>query len=211
MDDRFFNGVIGCSSKVCGYKLKSLTPWHQLMLSALGSSVFDSEKTTTIDDLLLFLKVTQTEWPNLPDLRAKPRDFWWHWKLKKIKTLQREMDKFKEWLDIQLSSPKLWQDEDKDVKSQPSSPAIMMLVVDLVSTGGLSISEAWNMRISESQWFHTTLAELKGAKLKVAYETDKMPEKTTFTKEEMLEKAKADLSPEQFKAFKQSLERDKSK
>jgi len=181
------------------------------MLSALGSSVFDSEKTTTIDDLLLFLKVAQTDWPNLPDLRATPRDYYWGWRLKKIKTLRREMDRFKEWLEIQLSSPKLWQNEDKDIKSKPSSPAIMMLVVGLVSTGGLSISEAWNMRVSEAQWFHTTLAELKGAKLKVAYDTDKMPEKTTFTKEEMLEKAKADLPPAQFKAFKQSLEKNKDK
>ena len=108
---------------------------------------------------------------------------------------------------MQLSTPRLWQNEDEGKRKQSTTPNMLMLVVGLVNSCNISLAEAWNMRNSEAQWYNIAIAEINGANIKLVDENDQMPEKTKYTKEEMLEKAKADLSPEQFKAFKQSLER----
>ena len=210
MDDRFFNGVIGCSTKVCGYHLDALTPWHHVLLSAVDSSVLDPAQTTTPDDLLIFIKIAQVQWPETPDLRPTFRDRLWHRRLKKVKTLKRELARFKEWLDVQFSNPKLWQDDNSSGGSM-SSPGMFMLVVGIVSAGGLSLSEAWNMRSAEAQWFNTTLAELKGAKIKIAYDNEDLPPPLDLEETEILEVARKQLSPQAFAQFKKARAKNKKK
>jgi len=211
MDDRFFNGLLGCSTKVCGYKVDSLTPWHNVLLSAIDSPILTATKDSDLDDLLIFLKVTQAQWPELPSFKKSMRDHFWKFRMRFAKTALLEMGKFKEWLSVQLSTPRLWQNEDDSTQAKSSCPNMLRLVLGLVNSSNISLHEAWNMRNSEAQWYNVCLAEINGAKLRVVDENEPMPEKTTFTKEEMLEKAKADLPPEQFKAFKQSLEMQKNK
>ena len=172
MDDRFFQALIGASSRVCGYDITALSPWHHLILQALNSPVLTPDKETSAGDLLLFLKVVSCEWPHTPNLDATWRDRLWYRRLKKHKVLKREVAKLKEWLEAQLSAPVLWQKEDNDTGKTLSSPSIFALVVGLVSKGNITLEKAWNMRIAEARWYDVTLAELNGAELRIAYENE---------------------------------------
>ena len=203
MDDRFYNGIIGCSTKVCGYKLKALTPWHYVLLTALDSPILTTTNSSDINDLLVFLKVVQTQWPEQPKLSPSLHDHVWFWRMKRIKRVEFEMGKLKEWLEVQLSSPKLWK-EDQESGRKTSSPGIFMLVAGMISTGGLSLSEAWNMRLSEAQWLNVTLAELNGAKLKIAYENENLLDIPKPSEAEIMEQAKKALSPAHFQEFKKA-------
>ena len=46
------------------------------------------------------------------------------------------------------------------------------LVITLVSKVGVTLNEAWNMRLSEARLYDTVKAELDGAEIKVAYDND---------------------------------------
>ena len=211
MDDRFFQAIIGASSRVCGYDIVALSPWHHLILQALDSPVLVPDKETSAGDLLLFLKVVSCEWPNTPNLDATWRDRIWHRRLKKSKILLRELDKLKEWLEAQLASPVLWQKEDNDTGKTLSSPSVFALVVGLVSKGNISLHHAWNMRISEARWYDVTLAEINGAELRIAYENEDEQIKEQLQEvdeEQAVTIAKRNLSQKDFerwhKSFKQN-------
>jgi len=212
MDDRFFNAIIGASDRVCGYDITALTPWHSVILSAIDSPVLNPEKDTSAGDLLLFLKVVSCEWPNMPNLKARWRDIIWHRKLKKSSTLLKELAKLKVWLSCQLSAPILWADDQENQGPSLSSPGVFALVVNLVSKGGISLDTAWNMRISEARWHDVTLAEIGGAKLKIAYEGEEEEIKQQLTEisdEQAIELAKRNLSENDFKRWLESFNNKK--
>lgn len=211
MDDRFFQALIGASSRVCGYDINALSSWHHVILQALNSPVLVPNKETTAGDLLLFLKVVSCSYPNTPNLEATWKDRIWYRRLKKSKVLLRELSKLKEWLEAQLASPVLWRKEDNDSGKTLSSPSVFALVVGLSSKGNISIDKAWNMRISEARWYDVTLAELNGADLRIAYdnEDEQIKEQLQEVDEDQaVTIAKRNLSQQDFerwhKSFKQN-------
>lgn len=214
MDDRFFNGIIGASDRICGYDIASLTPWHNVILSAINSPVLVADMETSAGDLLLFLKVVSCEWPNLPNLKTRWHDIIWHKRLKKERILLRELDKLKNWLDCQLSAPVLWandSDENKGGKSL-SSPSVFALIVSLVSKGNITLHTAWNMRISEARWYDVTLAEINGADLKIAYEGEEENLKEQIKEisdDKAVEIAKRNLSEKDFQRWHESFKNKK--
>lgn len=200
MDDRFFNGIIGAGTSVCGYELQSLTPWHYILLQAIESPVLEASASTSVPDVLIFLKIASTTWPQVPNLRPRFRDAWWHWRMKNPKVATKQMRRLAEWIEAQLSVPQFWDDE-KNKGSKLSSPPIFALVVGLVSKGNLSLANAWNMRMAEARWFDATLAELNGATLKIAYENESAEVERilgTMTEEDEIEAARKNLPPELF-------------
>ena len=203
MDDRFFNGIIGAGTSVCGYELQSLTPWHYILLQAIESPVLESSASTSVPDVLIFLKIASTTWPQVPNLRPRFRDAWWHWRMKSPKVAAKQMRRLAEWIEAQLSVPQFWDDE-KNKGSKLSSPPIFALVVGLVSKGNLSLSNAWNMRMAEARWFDATLAELNGADLKIAYEGESEAVASILedmTEERKIEVARQNLAPEAFEVW----------
>ena len=182
-----------------------MTPWHSVILSAIDSPVLNPAKDTSAGDLLLFLKVVSCEWPHTPNLKAKWRDIIWHRKLKKSKTLLRELSKLKEWLACQLSAPVLWADDaDDNAGKSLSSPSMFALVISLVSKGNIELKAAWNMRIAEARWYDVTLAEINGADLRVAYEGEEEQIKQqikAISDEDAVELARKNLSDKDFKRW----------
>ena len=206
MDDRFFHGIIGSADRVCSYPVTSLTPWHHVILAAIDSPVMVPDRHTQTSDILIFLKVIQAQWPDVPDLKPSWRDKRWFWKMKKPAIITREMAKLRAWLEAQLQNPVFWdaeQDKNGSGKSL-SSPGVFALVVGLVSKGGIALERAWNMRIAEARWYDATLAELNGANIKFAYEgeTDELREKlAAMTDDDMIAAAKAHMTPEKFETW----------
>lgn len=212
MDDRFFQALIGASSRVCGYDINALSSWHHVILQALSSPVLVPNKETTAGDLLLFLKVVSCSYPNTPNLEATRQDRKWHRKLKKTKALEFELSNLKEWLESQMSTPMLWSnDSDDNGGKSLSSPGIFALVVGLVSKGNIPLATAWNMRISEARWYDVTLAELNGAELRIAYDNEDEQIKAQLQEvdeDQAVTIAKRNLSQQDFerwhKSFKQN-------
>ena len=204
MDDRFYNGVIGCATTICGYKVDALTPWHHVLLSAIDSPILNPSKDSELDDLLIFLKVTQSSWPDVPDFKPTISDQIWLLRMKLAKTAGKEMAKLKEWLAVQLSTPKLWQNEDQDGQRRSTTPNMLMLVVGLVNSCNISLSEAWNMRNSEAQWYNIAVAEINGASLRLVDENEPMPEPVEMSEDEILQTAKDALRPAEFERFKKA-------
>lgn len=148
----------------------------------------------------------------MPNLKARWRDIIWHRKLKKRSTLLKELAKLKVWLSCQLSAPVLWADDQENQGPSLSSPGVFALVVSLVSKGGISLDTAWNMRISEARWHDVTLAEIGGAKLKIAYEGEEEEIKQQLTEisdEQAIELAKRNLSENDFKRWLESFNNKK--
>ena len=205
MDDRFFHGIIGSVGKVCGYHVEALTPWHHVILAAIDSPVMVPDKKTETSDILVFLKVIQTQWPDLPNLKPSWRDRRWFWKMKKPAVVTREMAMLRDWLDAQLQNPIFWSTEqNKGSGKSLSSPGIFALVVGLVSKGGIALDRAWNMRIAEARWYDATLAEINGADIKFAYENeaDELREKlASVTDEDMIAAAKEHMPPAKFEKW----------
>lgn len=212
MDDRFFNGIIGADTSVCGYHLQSLTPWHYVLLQAIESPVLESSTSTTISDVLIFLKIASTTWPQVPNLRPRFRDAWWHWRMKSPKVAAKHMRRLAEWIEAQLSVPQFWDDE-KSKGSKLSSPPIFALVVGIASKGNIGLSNAWNMRMSEARWFDATLAELNGANIKIVDEdeTQQLAATLEMSDEEQIAAAKENLAPEIFEKWLKHREEQKQK
>lgn len=213
MDDRCLNALIGASTRVCGYQLNALTPWHHVLLSAIDSPVFDPDRPKETKDLLIFLKIAQTRWPQVPSLKPSLKDVWWTWRMKKPKIIRREIGRMREWLDAQLAMPQFWENDNSSGNTL-SSPPIFALVVGLVSKGGISLDQAWNMRMAESRWFDATLAELNGAKIKFSYEGENeeiAKQLKEMSEEQKVEMARQHMPADRFKKWMAAREANKKK
>jgi len=173
MDDRYFHGILGCEAVVCGRRLSNLTPWHVTILYAINSPFVGDDVKMTAGDVLLFLAVSKAQWPERPNLKPRLRDIWWLIRMGREREFRKQSRILNAWVKPQLSTPRLWQDEgNKSTGKNLTSPAMAALVVTLVSKVGVTLKEAWNMRLSEARWYDTVKAELEGAEIKVAYDNE---------------------------------------
>ena len=60
MDDRFFNGIIGCHARVCGVSLTDLSPWHITLLHAIDSPMVGTYYSAPSPESAPFIKVGDT-------------------------------------------------------------------------------------------------------------------------------------------------------
>jgi hypothetical protein len=173
MDDRFFNGIIGCHAKVCGVSLTDLSPWHITLLHAIDSPMVGDISKAGRVELLQFLKVMECRHPTIPKLKPSIKDCWRFIRLGKTETMKRELSRLQKWLKAQKSAPSLYRPMDSsNTGRQLSSPSMLTLVVSLASKLGQPLSSVWNMRLSECRWVDTAIAELDGAEINISYDDD---------------------------------------
>jgi hypothetical protein len=204
MDDRYLNGIIGCQAVVCGRRLTNLTPWHVTILNAIDSPVVSGHAEVKAEDMLLFISVMKSQWPEIPELKPRLRDVYWLIRMRKKSVFLRNFKTLNVWMESQVSSPRLWVDDgDNSAGKQLSSPTMLALVIALVSKVNVTLSEAWNMRLSEARWYDTCKAELEGADLKIAYDNDDEFHSSIDGKSEseIIAIAKEQLGKEQFKKW----------
>lgn len=205
MDDRFFNGVIGCEVKICGYKLTNLTPWHVVILTAIDSPVIKEVGHVLPHDLLVFCKVVSCEYPNTPDLKPRLRDVFKYILTNRKNTFKENTQRLKAWMDVQTCSPVIWDVSQAEGAStrEIKSPAMLALVMNLISKAGTTLKETWNMRLSEARWCDLTLSEINGNPVRFAYENEEQPAATLpdLSEKEIIAEAKKTLSQSSFKAW----------
>ncbi len=201
MDDRFFNGIIGCHERVCGVSLTDLSPWHITLLHAIDSPMVGDMSTAGRKELLQFLKIMECQHPTIPILKPSFRDCFRFIRLGKKSVMQRELARLQQWLKVQMSAPNLYRAMDSNnTGKQLSSPSMLTLVVSLASKMGQPLSSVWNMRLSECRWVDTALAELDGAELTISYDDD-AEDPPQLEGAEAIAFAKKTLSREKFRAW----------
>ena len=204
MDDRFFHGIIGGEAIICGRKLDALTPWHVLLLHAIDSPMVSGDRPIYQGDLIIFSKVVSASYPDVPDLKPTLKDLFWRVRLNKQKRYIKQVRAIKNWLEIQMSVPRMWQQTgNNNVNKSLSSPSMFALVVALVSDVNVTLAEAWNMRVSEARWYDTVKAELEGAEINIAYDNEEevSDDLRGLTEEETREFARGKLPPAMFKQW----------
>ena len=125
-------------------------------------------------DLLLFVKILQTQWPNRADnLRPGFKDIWHAIRMKNRKVFMKNVAVVKSWMGVQLATPRLWQDDKNlSIGKTLSSPPMLAIVTTLISKFNITRHEAWNMRLGEARWYDTCKAEMGGLGVKVAYDNE---------------------------------------
>lgn len=202
MDDRFLHGLIGSPTKVCHYRLKAFTSWHLLLLSAVKSPIIETDKDCTIDDLLVCLKVIQSQWPEVPELKPTLRDKWWAFRMKHGMVARYEFDKFSEWLKVQLSFPEFWEKEGDDTSVDTSNmPTLLSLIAGIICNSTISLQQAWNMRLAEARWYQAAIAQNNGAEFKIVDESQPMPELGEVDPDEAVKVARETLPPAVFEQW----------
>lgn len=205
MDDRFFHGLLGCEVSVCGQRLRNLTPWHLVLLNMIGSPIIQEGKQAGRHDILIFRRVVGTQWPDQPEIKPRLRDIYWMWRLRKKRVFLKHIIRLRGWMEIQTSTPKLWTTTYSEGSTQRtlSSPAMLALVMGLVSKAGMPLADCWNMRLAEARWCDVALAEINGSPLRVAYEGEQQPaaKLKPLTEDEIIAITKTELPPEQFKTW----------
>ena len=212
MDDRYFHGILGCEAVVCGRRLTNLTPWHVTILDSIKSPLMSGDFDMTPQDLLILVKVVNSRWPGTPNLNPGIIDIIWTVALKRRGTLEGNINTLKHWLNAQLSSPKFWDNKKSDQACKKmSSPAMLSLVMTLVGKMNITLSEAWNMRLSEARWYDAVKAELDGVGIKIAYDNDREFVSTLDGKSEseIIAIVKEQLGEEAFKPWYKARQKNK--
>jgi len=200
MDDRFFHGLIGSQTRVCHYNLDALTPWHLVLLSAIESPIIEPDKDCNVNDLLVCLKILQLQWPELPDLKSSTRDKWAAFRMRLHREARKEFEKFTEWLKVQMSFPEFWEKDGESNTTVDTSnmPSVLSLIAGIVCNSNITLQQAWNMRVSEAQWYQAAIAYNNGAEFKLVDKSEPMPELGEVDPNEAVEEAKRTMPPELF-------------
>ena len=183
MDDGFYQAFLSGDSKIAGRKLKPFSLWHQFLLSALESPVVGDLDRIKTEDILISIRICQTDFPNSPIVKLTILDairlFFINRKPERVADIAL---KFGNYLKENTSSPEFWERTDGDYK--PFTAPACLSSVGLLISKGFSEEEAWNMPIGKSKWYEATFSERSGGDLKFCYEGDKENTLENMTKEE---------------------------
>ena len=205
MDDRYFHGILGCEAVVCGRRLSNLTPWHVTLLEMNELPFTAGGASIEAKHILQIIRVVKTSYPNEPDMRPfKVRDLFWLWRMRKKKVFIKELHKLNSWLEVQTSMPRLWESSESSSGKTLSAPSMLLIIMALASKTAITDKDAWNTRLSLCRWYDTTLAELAGADIKLAYDEDEdqMIDRLEDKEEsEIIAFVKQDLGEKDFKKW----------
>lgn len=198
MDDRFNNGIIGCGIKIDGLSFHGLTCWHVFLLHAIKSPFITHEGDITANDFLILNKINQLDYPETLDADMGIKEWIWCRRRKSIKSLERMFVSVASWINIELSTPKLWKSA-TNTGASSSLPPILRTVASLATNSGESLAGAWDTRYAAAAWFDIAFAEANGSKFKLDDGED-LPSNTPD--DDMIAFAEKTLTPHALAAWK---------
>jgi hypothetical protein len=176
VDDRFFTAHFPGEATVCGRVLKAFTPFHYLILKAIGSPFLKADGVNTTADLLAAVAACRNAFGKTVNLKPTIRDAIWKLRMTRNPALfRREAVKFSKWMGEHSSGPKFWEVVSGGPKTRDlTGPDILTLVVPILMKTSITESEAWNMSLGRLQWIAAEVAEIEGSTLKFYYD-DQFP------------------------------------
>jgi hypothetical protein len=160
VDDRFFNAFLPPSVKICGRRLDRFTLWHQLLLAAIDSPILTGTGNVRPADVLAAAAILRARHPHQP---AKPgiKDAVWHWAMCRWPDVfEREAIRLIDWMRRQSSQPIYYHTRPSESTGRQlnSGPQCLSYKVALMSKGGFSESQAWDMPMGQALWEVAQLA-----------------------------------------------------
>jgi hypothetical protein len=176
VDDRFFTAYFPSEATICGRRLVAFTPFHYLILKAIGSPFLKPDGINGPSDLLAAIAVCQNTFGKTVRIKPTLRDAIWKLRMMRNASLfRREAVKFSKWMGEHSSGPKFWEVVSGGPKTRDlTGPDVLTLVIPVLMKTSITESEAWNMSLGRLQWISAEISEIEGSTLKFYYE-DQFP------------------------------------
>lgn len=200
--DRFFGAWLAPELDLLGYRARPYCLGTELILEAIESPYVrlgePGVEMAPIDLLIALQVCAHARWPFQPT-RIRP-NVWMRLKALYLQArpeaFQRASDLFVEWIAECSAGPEFWQNENEKGGGL-TAPSLLSRAVSLLRTTTLSEERVWSMPAGLASWYHGTVAEQEGAKLRFAYERDgddsnEPPDLTKLSEAELYEVVKAD-------------------
>jgi hypothetical protein len=194
-DDRYLTAFLCLPSRrILGRKVFPFSLRHRLILETIGSPILKSGEEIRREDIVLALRVVESDGLNFDLKRANWRDKWLNLRLAQNPFLiRRGAIEFAAYLEDYTTGPAIW-------KSRAGGGAdsgihwTLGVVIGLMSIG-FSEAEAWSMPEGRAIFYYTADQIRRGAEVQIM----------TTEEEEMLEKSKSIV--DEFKRLKEEAAR----
>lgn len=168
MQECYLNALIASPPEVLGRRLKHLSCYHCLMLTAVESP-FVTGGERNLDDLALAVWICSRTMDEIreqmPDPRTPARCKRWGMFMVIIglKFLE-ELSRFESYLDEYLKFPGVWSSQKPDEPLVPQRiDWFIALPWFLISKGGFSETEAWNMSVGRAMTYRAAQDVAEGS------------------------------------------------
>lgn len=166
MDRVFLRAAFAGGSEIGPFRLRAFSLAHRVALTAIGSPLMAENAEITPADLLVAIRICESDTPLTVDLGAP---CWRH----KVAALMCSLSKrhfrrlcsaFVAYIDEHAAGPKVLQ---RDDMVKPSTIPWPMAVVAGLVRNGIEESRAWSMPEALAVWYHLAFAEAAGAEFKI--------------------------------------------
>jgi hypothetical protein len=164
--------ILQPSIEVCGTRLLKFSLRHRVALEAIDSPVLRPGAPMTASHLVAAVKILSSKTIEEIATPATLKQKYWVSSMEFNQSrLINEMSKLIQFLDLQASWPRFWQDDDnKNSKGDNGIPWELAVVASLVRNG-CTTEEAWTMPEAEAIWMHMANCAYQGSEVKII--TDK--------------------------------------
>jgi hypothetical protein len=198
MLEGFYSCVFHDAPKVLGYKLRTFSVYHLALLRAVNSP-FISGLEIRPSDVIIFAKICTLKHGEI----LKSFSFYDRVKERYLCLNQHVFIKnvlnLMQFRENSMAGPTYWESEKGISLRDLSAPYEAALVVKLTKAG---FRNAWDMQIGLSMWLMAVIDELDGD---VRTYSDPLAVVEVETPEQILEKAKKELTPAQLEALKEKI------
>jgi hypothetical protein len=160
--------ILQPSIEVCGTRLLKFSLRHRVALEAIESPVLRPGAPMTASHLVAAVKILSSKTiEEIATPATLKQKFWVSSMEFNQSMLIKEMSKLIEYLDLQASWPRFWQDDDnKNPKADNGIPWELAVVASLVRNG-CTTEEAWTMPEAEAIWMHMANCAYQGSEVKI--------------------------------------------
>jgi hypothetical protein len=194
-DDRYLTAFLCLPSRrILGRKVFPFSLRHRLILETIGSPILKSGEEIRREDIVLALRVVETDGLNFDLKRATWRDKWLNLRLAQNPFLiRRGAIEFAAYLEDYTTGPAIWKSREGG-GTDSGIHWTLGVVIGLMSMG-FSEAEAWSMPEGRAIFYYTADQIRRGAEVQIM----------TTEEEEMLEKSKSIV--DEFKRLKEEAAR----
>jgi len=168
-DDRFVESFSNVDHTILGKRLDPYCLWHQFNLEIAQSNILLGHPLSPLD-LWTAVRICTTPWTiqhRIPNLKT-PGKIGFVWAVGRF-NFRTEVQKFQDYLDDYVTSPKLWPNNHKQSGGAPDRDfdENLELALYLSKETNLTWREIWTMPLGMLKWSSVGLAKLGGAKIDI--------------------------------------------
>jgi hypothetical protein len=196
--DKFFGAWCAPELRLLGYRLKRpFCLGMALLLEAIESPfarLWDPELEITAAGVVTALRIcSEARWPfDHVDLRPTAWTRWQAWRLRRPDRRLEVAAELARWMAACSGRPEYWNEKGEDRSATLTAPPLLCLASSLLRRTTLKEDRVWSMPLGLVHWYHGTIAEQEGEKLRFYYDSDleaaeRAPDLTKLSEDELFE------------------------